>query len=62
MRSTEPLSSIIEAITTLFDNANAIKKEIEVEGIKYKKEKQKRRGYGRENINMYMENYIETEE
>jgi hypothetical protein len=39
-----------------------VKKENEVEGIKYKKEKQKRRGYGRKNTNMYMENYTETEE
>ena len=47
MRSTESLSSIKEAITKLFDHANAIKKLNEVEGIKYKKEKQKKRGYGR---------------
>jgi hypothetical protein len=32
-----------------------------VEGIKYEEEMQKRRGYGRENTNMYKENYTETE-
>jgi len=62
MRSTESLSSIKEAITTLFDHANAIKKLNEVEGIEYKKEKQKKRGYGRKNTNMCKENYTETEE
>ena len=61
MRSTEPLSSIKEAITILFDHANALKKENEVEGTKYKKDMQKRRGYGRENTNMY-KNYTETED
>jgi len=48
MLSIESRSSIKEAITTLFDHANAIKKENEVEGMKYNKEKQeKKQGYRR---------------
>ena len=62
MRSTESLSSIKGAITTLFDQANAIKKENEVEGIKYKKGKQKEQGYGREKIQMQVELYRDGRE